>query len=120
MSSRYPVDSVRPEVTDPTSTGPYRPDRSPPERNPVDLGEFLRPERPVHRGDVLLDLLRRGRSGDHARDLGAAGEPAEGEFEHGMSLGLAEIAELLDDRPIRVGHVPIGQALDQGQPGELR
>jgi hypothetical protein len=37
-----------------------------PLRNPVDLCELFRAERPVDRLDVLLDLLDAGGAGDHA------------------------------------------------------
>src|SRR5512136_2536324 len=89
-----------------TKEGP----RQLPPADPIHFRELLGAELPLHRLDVLPDLLRRGGAGDHAGDLRAGGEPGEGELDQRMSARLGENLELLDQREVGVAAVALAHA----------
>src|SRR3954454_302383 len=89
-------------------------------RDPVELRQVLRRRRPVRCPDILLDLLRRGGTGDDARDHGIAQQPAEGEFQHGTAVPQGKGFELADDAPVVLAEEVLRVALVLRKPRARR
>src|SRR5882757_4389995 len=79
-------------------------------RDAVDLGELFRRERPAGRVDIVLDLLRRGRTRDHACHYRIAQKPAECQLQQRAAAGTDERLERRHDAPVARAHEFVGAA----------
>src|SRR5258707_15691516 len=69
-------------------------------RDPVDLGQVLRRQRPAGCAHILLHLLRRRGAGDDAGHDAVAQEPTERQLEQRVTAPFGECLELADDAPV--------------------
>src|SRR5258707_10177834 len=86
----------------------------------VDLGQVIGGKIPRRRSDVLRDLLRRARAGDHARDRRARDEPGERKLEQGVVARGREGFELLRQREVLLGEVALAEVGHLGETGAFR
>src|SRR5437762_2142533 len=89
-------------------------------RDAVDLVHVFARRRPGRGAHIGLDLLRRGRAGDYARHRRPVQQPTERELQKAASTCSAERIEALDDRPIRLGQIALGDARGRGEAGARR
>src|SRR5262249_5662932 len=88
--------------------------------DPIDLGQVLRRQRPPRGAHVLLDLLRRGGTGDDAGDRALAQQPPKRQLEHGVSPARGECLEFADDAPVALVDELLGVAWVLRQPRPRR
>src|SRR5260370_31196659 len=77
------------------------------ERDPVDLGQVLRRQRPAGRAHILFHLLCRRGAGDDAGHDAVAQEPTECQLEQRVTAPFGKCLKLADDAPVALA----GEAL---------
>src|SRR5437870_2174329 len=107
----------RPNGSDRAAVTAYKCTSAP--RQFVDLFHFVRSETPVDRLDVLADLLRTGRAGNHTGNLGLSGEPTARELDHRMAPGCGERLEIFENGEALLVQVTVGQRAHRAEPRAL-